>query len=106
MARKSAKAYLTIEETATTLRVSERTVRRWIASGLLRSRKIARAVRVPAAAVKPEATKRLRPPRGRPRRARRSDEPDLAKAGVLGGSFDWLLDPREDVYTLEDGEPL
>jgi len=27
-------------------------------------------------------------------------------AAVLGGSFDWLLDPREDVYTLEDGEPL
>ena len=106
MAQKAVKQYLTIEETANTLRVSERTVRRWIASGFLPGRKIAKTVRVPATAVRPEAIRGLRPFRGRPRRTRRSGEPDLAMAAVLGGSFDWLLDPREDVYTLDDGEPL
>ncbi len=39
--------YLTIEETATTLRVSERTVRRWIARGALTVRKFGGTVRVP-----------------------------------------------------------
>jgi excisionase family DNA binding protein len=61
------KTYFTIEETAATLRVSERTVRRWISRGTLAARKVARTVRIPRgsvgeAAVLPEAG------RGRPRK--------------------------------------
>ncbi len=106
MAAKTTKAYLTIEETANTLRVSERTVRRWIASGVLTSRKIARTVRVPAAAVKADTLKTRRPARGRPRREMPAEDFELAALLMAGGSFDWLYDPREDVYTLEDGEPV
>lgn len=106
MARTAAKPYLTIEETANTLRVSERTVRRWVVSGVLANRKIARTVRIPASAITGEIFKRRRPLRGRPRRKTRADELDLAALLVLGGSFDWLHDPREDGYSFEDGEPL
>lgn len=106
MRRKPSKPYLTIEETAATLRVSERTVRRWIAKGMIPSRRVARTVRIPATAVKPQVVERFRPRRGRPSRTRRSEEPDLAAWAMLGGSFDWLNDPREDGYTFEDGEPI
>jgi len=106
MGRRAAKPYLTIEETANTLRVSERTVRRWIASGVLASRRIARTVRVPAAAVKADIVKRRRPARGRPRRKMPAEALEMAALLMAGRSFDWLYDPREDVYTFEDGEPI
>ena len=106
MARRAAKPYLTIEETANTLRVSERTVRRWIARGVLTSRKIERTVRVPAAALKAETLRQRRPAPGRPRHPKHTEDLDLAALLMMGGSFDWLYDPREDVYTLEDGEPI
>lgn len=106
MGRSAAMPYLTVEETASTLRVSERTVRRWVASGILASRKIARTVRIPAAAVRGDILKRRRPLRGRPRRKRKTEKLDLAALLILGGSFDWLHDPREDGYSFEDGEPI
>ncbi len=106
MAAKTTKAYLTIEETANTLRVSERTVRRWIARGVLTSRKIARTVRVPAAAVTADSVKGRRPARGRPRRKMPAEDLELAALLMAGRSFDWLYDSREDVYTSEDGEPI
>ena len=30
----------------------------------------------------------------------------LARVAEKGKSFDFLADPREDLYTLEDGEPV
>jgi predicted DNA-binding antitoxin AbrB/MazE fold protein len=30
----------------------------------------------------------------------------LAEAAMQGGSFDFLWDKAEDIYTLEDGEPI
>lgn len=30
----------------------------------------------------------------------------LARAAELGGSFEFLADPREDLYSPEDGEPI
>ena len=30
----------------------------------------------------------------------------LAESAMQGGSFDFLLDESEDIYTLEDGEPI
>ncbi|MBC8234682.1 antitoxin family protein [bacterium] len=30
----------------------------------------------------------------------------LAEAASQGGSFDFLYDESEDIYTLEDGEPI
>ncbi len=30
----------------------------------------------------------------------------IARVAVAGGSFDFLADPAEDIYTLEDGEPV
>ena len=106
MRRRPAKPYLTIEETADTLRVSERTVRRWVAKGVLASRKFDRTVRIPAAAVKAETLQQRRPARGRPRRASGSDDLDMAVIAMFGGSFDWLWDPREDGYSFDDGEPV
>ena len=63
------KPYLTIEETAVTLRVSERTVRRWIASGIVAARKICGTVRVPADAVAEGKVPASRPSKGRPPKA-------------------------------------
>jgi hypothetical protein len=31
---------------------------------------------------------------------------ELARLVMAGGSFDWLDDPREDVYTNQDGEEI
>ena len=31
---------------------------------------------------------------------------ELAALAMAGGAFDWLCDPREDVYSFEDGEPI
>lgn len=31
---------------------------------------------------------------------------DLQAVAARGGSFDELADPREDVYSLDDGEPV
>lgn len=106
MGRRAAKPYLTIGETADTLRVSERTVRRWIAQGVLASRKIARTVRIPAQAVRADAIKQRRPTPGRPRRKMPTEDLELASLLMAGGSFDWLYDAQEDVYTIEDGEPV
>lgn len=106
MGRKQRAAYLTIEETPAALRVSERTVRRWIARGVLPSRTIDRTVRIPAATVRPAPIEKRRPPHGRPPRGKPAGEPDLARWAARGGPFDWLYDPREDVHTLDDGEPV
>lgn len=66
MRREAAKRYLTIEETAATLRVSERTVRRWIARGIVAAQKVAGTVRVPKEAVVEGKALSARPQRGRP----------------------------------------
>jgi hypothetical protein len=31
---------------------------------------------------------------------------DLTHLAAAGGSFDWLNDPAEDIYSDEDGEPV
>jgi excisionase family DNA binding protein len=66
MKRKMAKPYLTIEETAATLRVSERTVRRWISHGIVPARKMAGTVRIPKGAIVEGQVTSRRPRRGRP----------------------------------------
>ena len=33
-------------------------------------------------------------------------ERDWMRAAALGGSFDFLNAPEEDIYTLEDGKPF
>ncbi len=66
MRGKTPKPYLTIEETAATLRVSERTVRRWIARGIVAARKIAGTVRVPREAIVEGRLNSGRPLKGRP----------------------------------------
>jgi hypothetical protein len=33
-------------------------------------------------------------------------EEEWLRFAMAGGAFDSLADPREDVYTLEDGEPF
>ena len=30
----------------------------------------------------------------------------IARVAMSGGSFDFLADPAEDIYTREDGEPV
>lgn len=41
-------------------------------------------------------------------RQKMSDLPTeaIAKLAAAGGSFDFLLDKKEDIYTEQDGEPL
>jgi excisionase family DNA binding protein len=69
MRRKAPKPYLTLEETAATLRVSERTVRRWISRGIVAARKIAGTVRVAREAIVEGKVNSRRPRKGRPARS-------------------------------------
>ena len=64
----SRQAYVTIDETAAMLRVSERTVRRWIARGTLAVRKLGGTVRVSREALTAASLVAARPRRGRPPR--------------------------------------
>jgi excisionase family DNA binding protein len=59
---------LTIDEVAVTLRVSERTVRRWVARGALPARKVGGTVRIPRVALTAASLAAARPRRGRPPR--------------------------------------
>lgn len=69
MGKRPPQSYLTMQETAATLRVSERTVRRWIARGILTVRKVGGTIRVPREAALGGRSTLLRPKRGRPRKA-------------------------------------
>lgn len=82
--------YLTIEEAAATLRVSERTVRRWIARGNLGAQKVGGTVRIASAAV---GTGRRTP---RPRRGRPSSAPGIAASTLSDEAFARTWDNPED----------
>ena len=88
------KAYLTMEETAATLRVSERTVRRWIARGALMVQKVGGTFRVPREAVFGGRGALPRPRRGRPRKAAANLVSALSD-DVFGQTWD---NPEDAVY--------
>jgi excisionase family DNA binding protein len=86
---------LTIEESAAQLRVSERTVRRWIARGVVPARKLGGTVRVPRDAVSAAAIAPVRPRKGRPRRT--PDSPPVGSTSVLSNEvFTRTWDNAED----------
>jgi excisionase family DNA binding protein len=103
-------AYLTIEESAVKLRVSERTVRRWIARGVVPARKLGGTVRVPRDAVSAAAVAAVRPRKGRPRRT-----PDAPPAGSTAGlseevfartwdnAGDAVYDRWREIYRVPEG---
>jgi len=82
--------YLTIEEAAATLRVSERTVRRWIARGNLDAQKVGGTVRIANAAV---GTGRRTP---RPRRGRPPSGPGISASALSDEAFARTWDNPED----------
>ena len=94
MRAKTPKPYLTIEETAATLRVSERTVRRWIARGIVAARKIAGTVRVPREAIVEGQLNSGRPRKGRPARSR---APSVAALSDEAFARTWD-NPEDAVY--------
>lgn len=81
---------MTIEEAAATLRVSERTVRRWIARGNLDAKKIGGTVRIANAAVG-SGRQTPRPPRGRPPSA-----PGISASTLSDEAFARTWDNPED----------
>lgn len=87
---REAPSYLTIGETAATLRVSERTVRRWIARGNLDAQKVGGTVRIAGAAVRP-ARRVPRPRRGHPPSA-----PDISVLALSDETFARTWDNPED----------
>jgi excisionase family DNA binding protein len=100
-------AYLTIQESASTLRVSERTVRRWIARGALPARKLGGTVRVPRSVLTDAVlSSAIRPRRGRPRRGASqglsslSDEPF---ARTWDNPEDAVYDHWRDLYGVRQG---
>jgi excisionase family DNA binding protein len=91
MKKRQGNPYLTIEETAATLRVSERTVRRWIARGIVEARRIGGTVRVPREVVAEGKALAGRPPKGRPAKERVG-----VVAGLSEESFARTWDNPED----------
>jgi excisionase family DNA binding protein len=99
--------YLTIEEAANTLRVSERTVRRWIARGALEARRVAGTVRVPRETLKPSRLATVRPRRGRPRKVARVTAFTTLAEEVFAGTWDNAEDAAYDrwreIYGVRQG---
>ena len=97
--------YLTIEESAASFRVSERTVRRWIARGALPARKVGGTVRVPRA-VSEEVLAASRPRRGRPRRTpaiSTSALSDEVFAKTWDNGEDAVYDRWREIYGVPEG---
>ena len=98
--------YLTIEESAATLRVSERTVRRWISRGALKARKVGGTVRVPREAVTGAGSRMSRPPRGRPPKAVAGSVSALSDDVFMrtwDNAEDAVYDGWPDLYGLRQG---
>jgi excisionase family DNA binding protein len=98
--------YMTIEESAASFHVSERTVRRWIARGALPARKVGGTVRVPRGAVSEEALAVSRPRRGRPRRTpaiSTSALSDEVFARTWDNAEDAVYDRWREIYGVPEG---
>ena len=94
MGRKTPRPYLTIEDTAATLRVSERTVRCWITRGIMTARKVGGTWRVPI-----EAVVEGKPMSARPRRGRRPKALAVSVAALADDVFAKTWDnPQDAVY--------
>jgi excisionase family DNA binding protein len=91
MKKRTPRTYLTMEETAATLRVSERTVRRWIARGLLAVQKVGGTVRVPSEAVLGGRSGLPQPRKGRPPKTA-----ETALSALSDGVFTETWDNPED----------
>ncbi len=106
MGRRTAKSYMTIEETAATLRVSERTVRRWIAGGAVAARKIGGTVRVPREMVAGKGAVLARPRRGRPPKTPLAPVSALSEetfANTWDNSEDAVYDRWREIYGVRKG---
>jgi excisionase family DNA binding protein len=98
--------YLTIEESAAALRVSERTVRRWISRGALVARRVGGTVRVARDAVTGAGSKISRPRRGRPVKAVAASVSALSDdvfARTWDNAEDAVYDRWRDLYGLRKG---
>jgi len=90
----SGPAYVTLDETAAMLRVSERTVRRWIANGILAAHKLGGTVRVSREALT-AASAAARPRRGRPPRTAAVVEVSVLSHDAFAKTWD---NPGDAVY--------
>jgi excisionase family DNA binding protein len=102
----SRQAYLTIDETAATLRVSERTVRRWIAKGTLAVRKLGGTVRVSREALTAASVAVARPRRGRPPRTAVVEVSALSHdvfAKTWDNPGDAVYDRWREIYGVRQG---
>ncbi len=87
--------YLSIQDTARHLRVSDRTVRRWIARGILRAIRLGRTIRIDARVLDrfPKITPRLRS-------QGRSYQPEGAESSIVSEEVLWKTwdNPGDAVY--------
>ena len=98
--------YLTLDEAAAALRVSERTVRRWIARGALIAQKVGGTVRVPWAAVTTASSAAARPRRGRPPKPGVNGVSALSQdvfASTWENPEDAVYDRWREIYGLREG---
>lgn len=96
--------YLTIEEAAGTLRVSERTIRRWVARGHVQARKVGGTVRIPRDGLTGSALQRPAP--GRPRKGARPSMAalsDEACGRTWDNRDDAVYDRWQEIYGLRQG---
>ena len=87
--------YLSIRDTARQLRVSDRTVRRWIARGTLRAIRLGRTIRIDARVL--ERFPKITP---RSRTQGRSYQPEGAESSIVSEEVLWKTwdNPGDAVY--------
>jgi excisionase family DNA binding protein len=103
----SGSPYLTIEESAAVLRVSERTVRRWVSRGVLAAWKVGGTVRVRREAVTGRAIGSSRPRRGRPPKKAVPTSVSALSDDVFARTWDnpedAVYDRWHEIYGLHEG---
>jgi excisionase family DNA binding protein len=95
---------LTPEQVARQLQVKERTVSSWLKTGRMRGIKIGRLWRIPEDSL----TRFLARHESRPERTASGDDINIAdwERFVAEQWADELADERQDIYSLDDGEPI
>lgn len=99
---------LTPDQVATRLQVNPRTVSAWLKTGRLRGSKVGRLWRIPSECVDEFLLRHMNRPKTSEHSGMAQGDPSPTEWShfVALAWRDELADESQDIYTLEDGEPI